>query len=107
MSTNTVLREGPHISLRKYLFGFALAVALTLLSFGVVIYGWVPHAAMLWVLFGAGIAQMLVHLHYFLHLDRSSAQRWNLIALAFTVLLLFVFVAGTLWVMLTLDMRMM
>ena len=55
----------------------------------------------------AGILQILVHLHYFLHLDASSTQRWNVLALIFTFLIMVLFVGGTLWVMYTLNLRMM
>ena len=55
----------------------------------------------------AGIVQILVHLHYFLHLDTTSAARWNEVALMFTILILTLFVGGSLWIMLTLNYRMM
>jgi cytochrome o ubiquinol oxidase operon protein cyoD len=48
-----------------------------------------------------------VHLHYFLHLDASRRERWNVLALIFTVLIAIIFVAGSLWVMSDLDYRMM
>ena len=58
-------------------------------------------------IFAAGLVQILVHLHYFLHLDVSSAARWNVVALIFTILILTLFVGGTLWIMWTLNYRMM
>ena len=58
-------------------------------------------------IFGAAVAQILVHLHYFLHLDTSSAARWNVLALLFTLLIMFLFVGATLWIMSDLKYRMM
>jgi cytochrome o ubiquinol oxidase operon protein cyoD len=58
-------------------------------------------------IFAAGLVQILVHLHYFLHLDTSSAAGWNVVALLFTLLILTLFVGGTLWIMWTLNYRMM
>jgi cytochrome o ubiquinol oxidase operon protein cyoD len=55
----------------------------------------------------AGIVQILVHLHYFLHLDLSSEKRWNVLSLLFTFLIMTIFVGGTLWDMYTLNYRMM
>jgi cytochrome o ubiquinol oxidase operon protein cyoD len=46
-------------------------------------------------------------LHYFLHLDTSSAARWNVLALIFTFLIMILFVGGTLWIMSNLNYRMM
>jgi cytochrome o ubiquinol oxidase subunit IV len=51
--------------------------------------------------------QILVHLHFFLHLDGSSAARWNVTALVFTILILALYVGGTLWIMFNLNSRMM
>ncbi|MBN2638162.1 MAG: cytochrome o ubiquinol oxidase subunit IV [Bacteroidales bacterium] len=96
-----------HISTKHYIVGFVLAVLLTVVSFGFVMTDVVSKQVAVIGLFVAAVLQMLVHLHYFLHLDRSSEQRWNVIALAFTALLLFIFVAGTMWVMYTLNSRMM
>lgn len=96
-----------HLGAGKYLLGFGLALFLTLLSFGLVVTGALPKGWAIPLLSIAALAQMLVHLHYFLHLDRSAEMRWNVVALAFTALLLFIFIAGTVWIMATLNSRMM
>jgi cytochrome o ubiquinol oxidase operon protein cyoD len=67
---------------------------------------WSP-AATLAAIFVAGIVQILVHLHYFLHLDTTSAARWNVVALMFTLLIMALFVGGTIWIMHSLYYRMM
>jgi cytochrome o ubiquinol oxidase subunit IV len=94
-------------SLKSYITGFILALVLTVIPFGLVMSGRASRDVALWGICGAGIVQILVHLHYFLHLDTSSAARWNLMALLFTVLIMVVFVGGTVWVMYTLNCRMM
>jgi cytochrome o ubiquinol oxidase operon protein cyoD len=96
-----------HLSAKKYLLGFALAVLLTIVSFGLASIHGMSRSSAIAGLFIAAILQILVHLHFFLHLDRSSKQRWNLITLAFSVLLIFIFVGGSVWVMVTLNLRMM
>ena len=53
------------------------------------------------------VVQILVHMVYFLHLDRSSEQRWNVIVLAFTALILLIVVAGSLWIMHNMNVNMM
>ena len=94
-------------SLRTYLTGFVLSLILTAIPFALVMSGtWSP-AAILAGICSAGIVQILVHLHYFLHLDTSSAARWNVLALMFTLLILTLFVGGSLWIMWTLNYRMM
>lgn len=96
-----------HLSRQKYMFGFALAVVLTLVAFITVAIDALPKPLVLAILFITAIVQIVVHLHYFLHLDRSNKQRWNLVSLAFSLLLIFIFVGGSIWVMITLNARMM
>ena len=94
-------------SLKSYLTGFMLSLILTAIPFALVMQGAVSASAALAAIFVAGIVQILVHLHYFLHLDTSSAARWNVLALIFTLLIMVLFVGGTLWIMYTLNYRMM
>jgi cytochrome o ubiquinol oxidase operon protein cyoD len=99
--------EKNKINARVYMTGFILAVVLTIISFALVMSKISTRHIVIEGLIVAAISQMLVHLHYFLHLDRSSSARWNVLALVFTGLLLFIFVGGTIWVMYTLNSRMM
>jgi cytochrome o ubiquinol oxidase subunit IV len=94
-------------TLKSYATGFLLSVVLTVVSFGVVISGIESHSTILISIFCLAIAQILVHLHYFLHLNTSSEARWNVLAIVFTFLILFLFVGGTLWIMHNLNYRMM
>lgn len=94
-------------SLKSYLTGFVLSLILTAIPFALVMSGtWSPWATLAGI-FSAGIVQILVHLYYFLHLDTSSAARWNVMAMIFTVLIMVLFVGGTIWIMSSLNYRMM
>lgn len=95
-------------SLKSYTIGFVLSVILTIFAFALVMKGAaLQHWAVVTGIFAAAVVQILVHLHYFLHLDRSSEMRWNVLALIFTVFIMVLFVGGTLWIMWDLNMRMM
>jgi cytochrome o ubiquinol oxidase subunit IV len=94
-------------SLKSYLTGFGLSLILTAIPFALVMRGTVSAGVALAVIFVAGLVQILVHLHYFLHLDTSSTARWNVAAMIFTLLIMALFVGGTLWIMYTLNYRMM
>ncbi len=94
-------------SLKSYLTGFVLSLILTAIPFAMVMSGaWSASAALAGIC-TAGLVQILVHLHYFLHLDASSAARWNVLALIFTFLIMVLFIGGTLWIMSNLNYRMM
>jgi cytochrome o ubiquinol oxidase subunit IV len=94
-------------SLKSYLTGFVLSLILTAIPFLLVMSGTWSSSAILIGIFSAGIVQILVHLYYFLHLDTSSAARWNVLAMIFTLLIMALFVGGTLWIMSNLNYRMM
>lgn len=96
-----------HGSRCGYAIGFLLSIALTAIPFGMVIGDVGPPGVILAGVFGAAVVQILVHLHYFLHMDRSSAQRWNLMTFLFTALVMGIFIAGSLWIMIDLHYRMM
>jgi cytochrome o ubiquinol oxidase operon protein cyoD len=92
-------------SLRSYGTGFILSIILTTVAFGMVMGGLPPQGLVLTGIIGAGIAQILVHLHYFLHLNTSSSARWNILALLLTLLIMVLFIGGTLWIMYHLNQR--
>jgi cytochrome o ubiquinol oxidase subunit IV len=94
-------------SLKSYLTGFGLALILTAIPFALVMSGALSASVTLACIFIAATAQILVHLYYFLHLDTSSAARWNLLAMIFSVLIMILFVGGTIWIMHSLYFRLM
>ncbi|MCX2956547.1 MAG: cytochrome C oxidase subunit IV family protein, partial [Candidatus Regiella insecticola] len=50
---------------------------------------------------------IIVHLVYFLHMNGSSEERWNLGAFLFTILVIAIIVVGSLWIMYNLNINMM
>ena len=94
-------------SFRSYATGFILSIVLTAIAFTMVMIGALPRPAVLFGIIGAALVQILVHLHYFLHLDTSSEARWNILAILFTLLIMIIFVGGTIWIMFNLNYRMM
>jgi cytochrome o ubiquinol oxidase subunit IV len=96
------------VSLKSYLAGFLLSIILTVAAFALVMLGGnLSRSLVLAGILSAAVLQILVHLHYFLHLDTSSAARWNVLALVCTVIIMILFVGGTLWIMSSLNTRMM
>jgi len=95
-----------HATVGKYMIGFVLAIVLTLISFGIVAAGIQPGYAAVVGLVLAAVVQMLVHLYYFLHLDFSREMQWNFISIVFTAIILLIFIAGTVWVIFSLNSRM-
>jgi len=87
--------------------GFGYSFFLTLLPF-VLVYGKIlPRTFNIAAISIAAIIQIVLQLHYFLGIGGSGKERWSLISLIFTFLIMTIFIGGTLWVMFTLNYRMM
>ena len=93
-------------SLKSYATGFVLSLVLTVIPFMPVMTGALSHSATILCIFAAATAQIFVQLHYFLHLDTSSAMYWNVMSLLFTFFIIFLFVGGSIWIMYSLHYRM-
>ena len=88
----------PH-AIRGYLVGLALATLLTCVSF------YIARSTLVWepsipiALSVLAIAQMGVHLIFFLHLTSGPDNVNNVMALAFGLLIVMLLVFGSLWIM--------
>ena len=96
-----------HGSSRSYLVGFLVSVLLTLIPFGLVMYPTLPKSITLMIVLAFAVIQVLVHLVYFLHLDRSEAQRENVVAFVFAGLVIVLLVGLSLWIMFSIHTYMM
>lgn len=90
---------------RSYLVGTGLAIALTVLPFAMVHWLDLARSTSLFVIGCCGFVQILVHFRFFLHIGFSH-QREDLLLILFSSLLLIIMVAGTLWIMGNLALRM-
>ena len=96
-----------HGSLRSYPVGYVVAVLLTIASFVAAQTNALTPSSVTAAITVLAIAQMLVHLIFFLHISTSPNQRTNIIAFAVTLLIVGMIVAGSLWIMSHLQSNMM
>jgi cytochrome o ubiquinol oxidase subunit IV len=98
----------PHITLDGYLIGFGLSVLLTAVPFYLVMSGVLESkTATALAITILAVAQIVVHMVYFLHLDAKSEAGWNLMALIFTAVILIIALTGSIWIMYHLKVNMM
>jgi len=96
------------ITLRGYLTGFALSVILTVIPFWLVMHNTMASSSMTaLVILALGAVQMVVHMVYFLHMNSRAEGGWNMLALIFTLIIVVIAMAGSLWVMYHLNANMM
>jgi cytochrome o ubiquinol oxidase operon protein cyoD len=88
-----------HGSLKSYVTGFVLSIILTVAAFWVVMNPQMSQADTLVAIFVLAVVQIVVHVGYFLHLDFSPQKRWDVVSFAFTIMILGLVVAGTIWIM--------
>jgi cytochrome o ubiquinol oxidase operon protein cyoD len=94
-------------SLQSYATGLALAFVLTVGSFWMIMSGAVPGPTAVVGVLALAVVQVVVHLVFFLHMNGSSDQRWNLMAFLFTLLIVAILVGGSIWIMYHLNHNMM
>jgi cytochrome o ubiquinol oxidase operon protein cyoD len=101
------IKQDPGASLQSYLVGFGLAIILTLASFGVAVTHlvWPPGLAVLLAVLA--IAQMGVHLVFFLHVSSSPDSANTVLALAFGIFVVGLVVFGSMIIMANLNSHMM
>ena len=90
-----------------YLAGLGLAVLLTVTSFFIAGTDLVWQPSIPVALVVLAIAQMGVHLVFFLHITTGPDNTNNVMALAFGLLIVFLVIAGSLWIMANLNHNMM
>ena len=94
-------------AVQGYVIGLVLATLLTVASF------YFAHTRLLWTpsipaaLMTLAVAQIGVHLVFFLHITTSPDNVNNVIALAFGVFIVFLVVAGSVWIMYHMNHNMM
>jgi cytochrome o ubiquinol oxidase operon protein cyoD len=93
--------------IQGYLFGLVFAVALTAASFYVVYTHLIWGPAIPVALVVLAVAQIGIHLVFFLHLTTDPDNTNNVLALAFGVLIVTLIMGGSLWIMDHLNERMM
>jgi cytochrome o ubiquinol oxidase subunit IV len=92
--------------LRGYLIGLALSVAATVVAFFLVGTTLVWQPSIPAALIVLAIAQMGVHIVFFLHITTRPDSMNNVMALMFGVFVVFVLIVGSVWIMTHLNQNM-
>jgi cytochrome o ubiquinol oxidase operon protein cyoD len=100
------ITSSTHRTVASLTMGFILSVLLTLSAYFVVVQHLVPDAFILIVIIILAFMQFIVQLVFFLHLDKETGARWNLIIFLSTVSVVLIVVVGSLWIMYHLNYNM-
>lgn len=98
----------PHGTRKSYITGFALSVFLTAIPFIVVMAGGFASERLTgFLVLIFAVAQIIVHMIFFLHMNPKSEAGWTMVSLCFTLIVLVIAIVGTIWVMYNMDSYMM
>ncbi|MQA18211.1 cytochrome o ubiquinol oxidase subunit IV [Rugamonas rivuli] len=99
---------GAHGSLKDYAIGFMLSVILTAIPFYLVMTkAFDKSSTTAAVILAFAAVQVVVHMVYFLHMNGKIEGGWSLLATMFTLVLLVIVLAGSIWVMYHMNVNMM
>lgn len=96
-------------SVKSYIAGFALSIALTIASFGLARqhvdsgHDSISHTSLFVAIFVLAVTQLAVQLIFFLHLGREQKPYKQSLSFLFVVFIISFLVIGSLWIMANLD----
>ncbi|MEO8777416.1 MAG: cytochrome C oxidase subunit IV family protein [Rhodanobacter sp.] len=99
------LKQQESHEFHSYVWGISLALLLTLIPFALVHWAAAPRIALLITIGAFALVQLVVQFRFFLHIGFKQ-KREDLLLILFSAFLLFLMVAGTIWIMASLAARM-
>jgi len=99
-------------TLGGYVWGFALSIVCTLAAYIVTeihinsAHESIPHEVLIPVILALAVAQLVIQLVFFLHLNKEAGPRWQLAVFLSTIGLVLIVVVGSLWIMQHLNYNM-
>ena len=98
---------GYHATVKGYVIGFVLSVLLTAIPFWLVMAKVLPPEATKFIILGFAAVQVIVHMVYFLHLNAKVESGWTMLSTVFTIIVVVIMLAGSIWVMYHMNANMM
>lgn len=93
--------------LKTYVIGYGLSIVLTIIPFILVMKSTWLHSTIAITIAILAVVQVVVHITCFLHMRFSSDQTWNWLAFIYTLILLFILIGASFWIMFHLNTNMM
>ncbi len=87
-----------HGSVKEYVTGLILSIVLTIIPFYLVMSGVGSDTFTVVAIVVAAIAQVLVQMVFFLHMNGSSEQVWVTTSAIYTVFIVLFVLVGSMWI---------
>jgi len=102
----TVSKPDQGASLKNYITGFIASLGLTLMAYLAVTQEAFSRNILIAFITGLALVQFIVQMVFFMHIGNETKPRWKLLVFLFMILVVFILVAGSLWIMNNLNYRM-
>lgn len=93
-------------TIQSYVLGFTLAIILTVIAFALVNFRLLSNSYTYTSLGVLAFLQLFVQSVCFLRLNNQGEGKWNLLPFLFTLMIIAIFVGGSLWIMYNLNYNM-
>jgi len=93
-------------SMRSYTVGFIISIGLTIAAYLLVTQKILSGWGLVYAIIGLAVVQLFAQLFFFLHLGRGPNRKWNFVTLILMLIIVFIVVAGSLWIMHNLNYHM-
>lgn len=94
-------------SFKPILVGFVFSLILLLVAYVVAADSILRGSTLLFTIIGLGTVQAILQVILFLHVGLEEKPKWNLVMFLFMILIIFILIGGSLWIMYNLDYNMM
>ncbi|QIQ42033.1 MAG: cytochrome o ubiquinol oxidase subunit IV [Buchnera aphidicola (Microlophium carnosum)] len=102
-----VIESNINKEIKSYFVGFIFSTILTIVPFILAMQKIFCSNINYIIFLLCAISQIVIHFVYFLHLNFSAEARWNLITLLFVIIIIFIVVFGSIWIMFNLNHHIM
>lgn len=96
---DTPITGSDHGTLSSYSNGFLLSIILTLEAYFFVRNDLLQGAQLVYALLTLACVQLFVQMMFFLHIGKGTPGRWKWAAFAMMLVVVFILVVGSLWIM--------
>ncbi|CAL4324773.1 cytochrome o ubiquinol oxidase subunit IV [Buchnera aphidicola] len=93
--------------IKSYALGFLFSIILTALSFVITMTHFFSNKINYITIIICAIMQIFVHFVYFLNLNFTFQKHWYVISLLFVMIIVFIIVFGSIWIMSNLNHHML
>jgi cytochrome o ubiquinol oxidase operon protein cyoD len=95
-----------HVTLARYVIGFAGSIGLTLLAYFLVTNHVYSKNVIIGTISTLAVIQFIVQMVFFLHIGEERKPRWKLMVMIMMLSVVLILVLGSIWIMNNLNYRM-